>query len=122
VEHLHAHLLVVVGHSSCGAVTASVAGGEMPSTYLQAIADRIHPIIARLSNCFEGDELIERSVIANARQSATDMVSNSAILRDAVAKSELKVMSAVYDLHTGVVTNVTPATPPATASVPVPGH
>jgi carbonic anhydrase len=123
VEHLHAHLLVVLGHTSCGAVTAAAAGGTMPSNYMQAIVDRIHPTVQRLSNCFEGDELVQRSVIANAQQSATDLVSNSALLREAIARGELKVMSALYDLHSGVVTSVTPAAPPAASALAqVPGH
>jgi carbonic anhydrase len=118
VEHLHAQLLVVLGHSSCGAVKAAAAGGEMPSTYLQAIVDRIRPTVLRLSS----DELIERSVTANAQQSATDILSNSALIRDAVAKGELKVMSAVYDLHGGLVRSVTPPAEAATATAQVPGH
>jgi carbonic anhydrase len=120
VEHLHSTLLVVVGHMSCGAVKAAAAGGDMPSTHLQAIVDRIRPTVQRLSNCFEGDELIERSVIANARQSATDIVANSELIRTAVAHGELKVMSAVYDLRTGVVTSVTP--PAATAQAQAAAH
>ncbi len=119
-EHLHARLLVVLGHSGCGAVKASAAGGDMPSAYLQAIVDRIRPIVQRLSPCFEGEELIERSVLANARQSAQDMVANSAILREEVQAGKLHVVSAVYDLHTGVVTPVT--APAATAQATTPVH
>ena len=122
VEHLHSELLVVLGHTSCGAVQAAVAGGEMPSTYLQAIVDRIRPTVLRLSGCFEGEELVQRSVTANAQQSATDILSNSALIREAVAKGELKVMSAVYDLHSGLVTSVTPPAAAATATAQVPGH
>lgn len=119
-EHLHAKLLVVLGHSGCGAVKASAGSGEMPSAYLQAIVDRIRPIVQRLSTCFEGEELIERSVIANARQSAQDVVANSAILREEVAKGQLRVVSAVYDLHSGVVTPV--SAPAATAQATTPVH
>ncbi len=119
-EHLHAKLLVVLGHSGCGAVKASAGSGDMPSAYLQAIVDRIRPIVQRLSACFEGEELIERSVIANARQSAQDVVANSAILREEVAKGQLRVVSAVYDLHTGAVTPV--SAPAATAQATTPAH
>jgi carbonic anhydrase len=121
VEHLHARLLVVLGHTSCGAVKAAVSGGDMPSACLQAIVDRIRPTVQRLSNCFEGDELVERSVIANARQSATDVLANSALLREAVSKGELKVMSALYDLHGGVVTSLSVPVA-ATAAVQEPGR
>ena len=86
VEHLHARLLVVLGHTECGAVRAAAGGGEMPSTHLQAIVDRIRPTVQRLSNCFEGDELIQRSVVENARQSATDILANSELLRTALGR------------------------------------
>ena len=122
VGHLHSELLVVLGHTSCGAVQAAVAGDEMPSTSLQAIVDRIRPTVLRLSSCFEGEELVQRSVTANAQQSAADILSNSALLRAAVTRGELKVMSAVYDLHDGLVTSVTPPAAAATATAQVPGH
>jgi carbonic anhydrase len=118
VEHLHARLLVVLGHSNCGAVRAAASEEEMPSAYLQAIVDRIRPTVQRLSPCFEGEELIERSVIANARQSAADVLSNSALLRDATAKGRLKVVSAVYDLRSGVVTPVSLSAATAQAQAP----
>ncbi len=120
VEHLHPKLLVVLGHGGCGAVKAAISGEDMPSTHLQAIVDRIRPTVQRLTNCFEGDELVQRSVIANARQSAVDILANSELLRAAVAKGELRVVSAVYDLQTGQVTAVT--TPAATAQARAPAH
>jgi carbonic anhydrase len=119
-EHLHARLLVVLGHSSCGAVRAAASSEDMPSAYLQAIVDRIRPTVQRLSPCFEGEELIERSVVANARQSAADVLANSALLREDVAKGRLKVVSAVYDLRSGIVTPL--SVPAATAQAQAPAH
>jgi carbonic anhydrase len=69
----------------------------------QSLVDRIRPVVQRLSNCFAGDELIERSVTANAKQSAADLLANSELLRRAAADSGLKVVSAVYDLRSGTV-------------------
>ena len=120
VEHLHARLLVVLGHGDCGAVKAAASGDPMPSTHLQAIVDRIRPTVQRLSNCFEGDELIQRSVIENARQSATDILANSELLRTALGHGQLKVLSAVYDMRTGVVASV--SVPSATAQAQAPAR
>lgn len=120
VEHLHAKLLVVLGHTDCGAVRAAAASDDMPSAYLQAIVDRIRPTVQRLAPCFEGEELIGRSVIANARQSAQDVLTNSALLRTAESKGRLKVVSAIYDVHSGVVTPV--SAPAATARAQAPGR
>ena len=119
-DHLHARLLVVLGHSSCGAVRAAAGSDDMPSASLQAIVDRIRPVVQRLEPCFEGEELIDRSIVANARQSAQDVLAGSALLREEVAKGELKVVSAVYDLRTGAVTPV--SLPLATAQARVPAR
>jgi carbonic anhydrase len=43
IEHLHAKVLVILGHESCGAVAASLSGEEMPTKNLQAIVDKISP-------------------------------------------------------------------------------
>lgn len=45
VEHLHAHLVVVMGHEKCGAVKATVDGGEVPDN-IKAIANKIQPAVA----------------------------------------------------------------------------
>ena len=120
VDRQHACLLVVLGHGGCGAVKAAATPGDMPSSHLQAIVDRIRPTVQRLANCFEGDELVERSVIANARQSATDVLANSQLLRDAAGRGRLKVVSAVFDPRTGLVTAV--SAPAATAQAQAPAR
>lgn len=103
IEHLHTGLVVVLGHTGCGAVTAAVAGGDPGSPNLAALVAHIAPVVAKLSNCFEGPELVERSVTANARRGAQELLENSAMLRHAQEAGELKVVAAVYELDTGAV-------------------
>lgn len=104
VEHLHAKLIVVLGHGSCGAVKAALSGDEMPSPNLVALVDKIRPTVQRLNACFEGAELVERGAKANARHTAIEVMTNSKILREAVEKGHLKIVSGFYDLTTGMVT------------------
>ena len=103
VEHLHAKLIVVLGHGSCGAVKAACSAEEMPSQNLVALVQEIRPTVQKLASCFEGAELVDRGVRANARHSAQQILANSVILREAVEKGHLKIVTAYYDLASGEV-------------------
>jgi carbonic anhydrase len=102
-EHLHARLLVVLGHEKCGAVTAAASGQKMPTPGLAAIVRKIAPALAKLKGHVEGDELISRGVTANVEQSAHDIVNGSPILRKEVHDGKLSLVKAVYRLESGKV-------------------
>ncbi len=102
-EHLHAKLIVVLGHGSCGAVKAACSNDELPSQNLVALVQEIRPTVQKLSSCFEGAELVDRGVRANARHSAAQILANSTIIREAVDKGHLRIVTAYYDLGTGEV-------------------
>lgn len=101
VEHLGAHLLVVLGHDACGAVKATIAGGEMPTENLRAIVDHIAPAVEAARVRWSGDELLDHAIAANAQQSARDLLVHSPVLRDAVEKGHLKIVTAVYHFGDG---------------------
>lgn len=90
VEHLGSPLVLVLGHSSCGAVTAACQGEELPG-HLVDIAKRIRPSIS--SECCIND---------NARRHAERMAQ---LIRENPIVEHLKVtvMAAFYDLASGVV-------------------
>lgn len=100
VEHLHCHLLVVIGHDSCGAVNAAIAakqsGQKMPTENLQAIVDKIEPALTNLPSGAD-------PVAANVRQSAADLQSNSALVAEHVASGDLVIVRALYHLDSGKV-------------------
>jgi len=104
-EHLGTQLLVVMGHSSCGAVKAVVEGAEIHGSIPQLV-DTIVPAVekARLANPgLTGAPLIEKAVEANVWQSIDNIFENSAAIRELVKTGKLKVIGAVYDLATGMV-------------------
>lgn len=103
VEHLHASLLVVLGHRKCGAVTAAASEEPMPTANLTAVMDRIAPAIARLKGKATGDRLVNLAVEANTYESAQYLLASSSILREAVETRELMVIKAVYEMGTGKV-------------------
>lgn len=103
VEHLGSSLLVVMGHTKCGAVTAACSGEKMPSASLQTIVDRISPAVASAAKSAKGNELIEAAIIENVHRSAQDVLASSEILQHFVADGKLKVIEAEYRLDTGAV-------------------
>lgn len=102
-EHLHASLLVVLGHEKCGAVAAAASGGKMPTANLQAIVDKIGPVTGALKEFFSGDDLVNFAVQANVAQSANDLLKHSPILQKEVAEKKLTIVKAVYRLKSGEV-------------------
>lgn len=105
VEHLHATLVVVVGHSKCGAVAATVAGG-VPPGHIGSILDSIAPAVVETANAADR---VDAAVRANARRMAEQIASAKPILAHAVKEGHVKVVAARYDLATGKVEFFEPA-------------
>jgi carbonic anhydrase len=103
VEHLGSSVLVVLGHESCGAVTAACSGDKMPTTNLQAIVDKISPAVTRAKTHAKADELVEAAILENVHQSATDVVASSEELQHFLHDGKLTVFEAVYELGSGKV-------------------
>jgi carbonic anhydrase len=119
VEHLHAPLVLVMGHEKCGAVIAAMQGGEVASPNLAAILDRIRPAIQKPLQCFSGDEALEHCVEANLAQSAQDLLTRSAVLREHVRDGRVRVATGVYHLASGEMAVLDRAVEPlAQAAVP----
>lgn len=103
VEHLHASVLVVLGHESCGAVAAALSGDKMPSSNLTAIVEKIRPAFEGSQSCALGSKGGEECIELNVSKSASDVLAKSAILRKAVEEGHLTVIRAVYHLDSGEV-------------------
>ena len=103
VDHIHSPLLVVLGRTKCGAVTAACSGEKMPSANLDAIVKKISPAVTQAKTSAKPDDLIESAIKDNVHQSAKDVLANSAIVSDAVKSGKLKVVEAEYQLDTGEV-------------------
>ncbi len=107
-ERFGTPLVLVLGHSRCGAIEATVEELERPSESrspnLRAIVDRIRPSVESLLEAdLEKDRLIEQAVRANIRASANQLRHGSAILEKLIEKDELMVVGAEYSLETGAV-------------------
>ena len=98
VAHCGSKLIVVMGHQSCGAVTAAAAGGDNGYN-LNHLLSHITPA---LNASKEGDD-INDIVKTNAVLTANELQSRSKIIRDAVASGEVRIVSAYYHLDSGSV-------------------
>jgi carbonic anhydrase len=103
-------LVVVMGHSMCGAVLATLEELERPSgsrsPNLRSIVDRIWPSVEALWQTelrYKPDVLLPRAVRANIRASANQLRHGSQILEQMIQKEGLVVVGAEYSLETGVV-------------------
>jgi len=103
-------LVIVLGHSHCGAILATLeelldpTGGK--SHNQRAIVDRVRPSVEALLETelkYEPDALVNYAVRANIRASANHLRHGSAILEQLIDKGELLVVGAEYSLETGVV-------------------
>lgn len=103
-------LVVVLGHTQCGAILSTVEELEQPditpSPNLRSIVDRVRPSIQPLFETdlrHNHDELVRQSVRANVRASANHLRHGSSILEELIRKHDLLVVGAEYSLETGVV-------------------
>jgi len=100
-EHLHIPVLIVLGHESCGAVTAAVQGGE-PEGHIASLVDLIKPAVEKTRKT-PGDA-ISNAVRANVQMVVQQLRSSEPILSHLVAQGKLKIVGGVYSLETGKVT------------------
>jgi carbonic anhydrase len=99
--HLGVRLMMVLGHKRCGAVEATVKGGEAPG-HLRGLVEAIRPAVQAAKG--QPGDLLDNAVRANVRQVAAKLRSTGPILSELVREKKLKVLGAYYDLDNGGVT------------------
>lgn len=109
-EAFGTRLVVVLGHSRCGAVSATLDQLTRPveerSPNLRAIVDRIRPsvqILLQTELREKPDELMRLAVRANVRASANQLRNSSQILERLIQTDGLRIVGAEYSLETGLV-------------------
>jgi carbonic anhydrase len=109
-EQFRTRLVVVLGHSGCGAINATIEQLKRPvekqSRNLRAIVDRVRASVEPLLETSLRDDpqaLVRDAVRANVRASASHLRHGSEMLEQLIARDELLVVGAEYSLETGVV-------------------
>lgn len=110
VERFSTRLVVVLGHSNCGAISATLDELKLPakgrSPNLRAVVDRIRPSVEPLLESGLGadpERLKKMAVRANIRHAANHLRHGSPILEHWIANEGLMVVGAEYSLETGIV-------------------
>jgi carbonic anhydrase len=109
-EAFGTRLVVVLGHSQCGAIHATLEQLRRPSQdqsrNLRSIVNRIRPAIEGLldrDEPLDPEALVRRAVRANIRMSADHLRHGSEVLEQAIERDGLVVVGAEYSLDSGVV-------------------
>jgi len=100
-------LIVVLGHSNCGAITASI-DECVNKTYLSgsinSITNRIKPLITPLIKLnLPSDDLIKKAVEVNIHNSVKQLYEQSEIIKDNIINNKLEIIGAKYSLRSGKV-------------------
>lgn len=100
VDHLDTKLIVVLGHTSCGAVSAAC---EHPHAtgHVNALVEAIHPAVEATQNT-PGDKFHVATIDENARMIAR-RIASSEPLKKQIAEHKARVVAARYDIATGEV-------------------
>jgi carbonic anhydrase len=107
VEVLGVKLVVVLGHSDCGAVKAAIGVANGTASYppdkygaIGALVDKIVPSIQGVP---PAERDLSTCVAANVRAQAADIAARGPIVKQAIAAEQIAVVPAVYKIETGKV-------------------
>ena len=103
VNHLGARLVIVLGHTSCGAVTA-VVDDAIAAPNLEKLVKPISTAVAQVRSetpSLGGAQLLDASIRANVAQSIADILRLSPSLALAVTHDKIRVIGALYDIESG---------------------
>ena len=108
IEAFGCPLVIVMGHTHCGAISATVKELQQPvenrSKYLQSIVDRIRPCVDQLLKTdLKNDHLkLEQAAgRANVEASVNQLEHSSSLIETAIQGGALSIIGAEYDLETG---------------------
>jgi carbonic anhydrase len=100
-------IIVVLGHSSCGAVGAALSPADPGTPSLLALVNRIRESFLDIPYSGEpSPEHLRKGVETNARNVANHISAHSPALRELVRSGRIQVIPAYHDLSTGAVTRI----------------
>jgi carbonic anhydrase len=105
IDHFKTPVLIIMGHTKCGAVSAAASGGHVDGA-VGAIVEQIRPAVERAragnAGAKEG-ELVAAAVRENVWQSVFQLLKNNKTIREKAKNGELRIVGAVYSISEGTV-------------------
>jgi len=102
ISQLHVPLIVILGHDSCGAVTATksaVETGEMPAGFIRSLVERITPSVLTAMRNEQSD--VNEMVVEHVKQTARRLADSSRVISDAIDDGRAAVVGLSYKLDEG---------------------
>ena len=106
VEFLNSSLVVVMGHTGCGAVISAIFGDTQIGS-IDQILNKIRPAVTSVKAAhpdMQGDELATEVARINAKNSLAEILNGSVYLKNAAQSGKIKLIDAMYDVSNGKVT------------------
>jgi len=103
VEHLHAPLVIILGHNHCGAVKASIEGGEVPGN-VRAIVEKIRPAVEKVRTTGTTNDTIYEEVENTNIKAMVNELQTSLVIQNFLQDGKLQILGAKYYQETGKVT------------------
>ncbi|MEI6863358.1 MAG: carbonic anhydrase [Candidatus Omnitrophota bacterium] len=103
--HLGAPVIVVLGHTGCGAVKAAISGPPLEGS-IREIQKKIEPVVSLVKKehpDLEGDALTTAVVRANVVQTKQDLLASSPEITHMAADGKIRILTAVYDMSSGAI-------------------
>lgn len=91
-------LIVVMGHSNCGAVNGAVANAELGN--LTQLLNQIKPAIVKNDG---GEAMIDETAKNNVKMTIADILMQSPVINELVKENKVKIVGAYYNLENGKV-------------------
>ena len=102
-------LCLVMGHTQCGAISASIAAcageAKLPSTSLEKLVEKIKPAISKFVPVDKNnrEQMIAKVTENNVINSIEQIVEKSSIVRDLVSQGRFHLAGSIYDISSGKV-------------------
>jgi carbonic anhydrase len=98
-EHLGSPLIMVLGHDKCGAITATIQGGEAPG-HIGSLVKAIAPAVEKART--QPGDLLDNAIWQNVQDVAA-VIQTDELLAHLIHQGKLKVVGARYHLDSGAV-------------------
>lgn len=106
VSHLNVKLVVVLGHTSCGGVTGAITPKDNEDAHPSddgKVDDLLQMLQEDIKEFVGNSESINEAIVANVQAQVTKLTSSPSISQY-IQSEQIKVIPAIYDVHTGEVT------------------